>query len=164
MMLRIQYISFCFLVFVFVDISASFAQYEEVSEEDCPENDSCVRFCCLNDTRCSNQNYFHLSMIPEASKLNPKYKILKGTPDCGPMFVEDEIKWEFLPVKRFKIISKTLLLIRNFCRTVLFCNTTIEKLLTSITSTVLKITARILCSFALKIKSQMKMMQPPRQI
>lgn len=105
-MLRVQFVSICFLVFIFVYISASLAPYEEVSEEDCPENDSCVRFCCLNDTRCSQPNHFDLSLLPEATNLNPKYKIMKGIPYCGPMFVEDKIKWEFSPVKKFVRISK----------------------------------------------------------
>lgn len=101
----LQFISSCFMVLAFVGFSVSLAPYEEIFDEDCPGDDSCVRFCCHNDSLCSQPSYFNLSLLPEAAKLNPKYKIMKRKPDCGPMFLEDSLKWEFLPVRKISIVK-----------------------------------------------------------
>lgn len=158
----LQFIRSGFLLLVLVEFSASLAPYEEIFDEDCPANDACVRFCCKNDSLCSQPNYFNLSLLPQAAKLGSSYKIIKRDLDCGP-YVEDQYEWEFLSV-RISIAETLVFNHEHFCRTDLFGNTSMQmiSLIPSITSTVLKTTELISCLFAKK--SQLKVVQLPKQI
>lgn len=64
----------------------------------CEAGEPCVRFCCLNETSCSKNNFFDLSSHPGAVNLSTEYKVLRGKP-CAAMLVDDSgDPWGFLKV------------------------------------------------------------------
>lgn len=65
--------------------------------DECEANETCVRFCCSDQRTCLNKELLDLSELKEANNLSSKFKVLKGRPGCGDMYIE-EGSWEFLPV------------------------------------------------------------------
>lgn len=75
----------------------------------CDANETCVRFCCSNKETCLDEKIFDLSKFKEARNLSSSYKVLKGRPDCGDMY-SDEDPWEFLQVRSWGCFIK-----QNIC-------------------------------------------------
>lgn len=61
--------------------------------DECDEDETCVRFCCVNATECFEESFFDLNTLPEAQLLKTPYKVLKGRPNCKDFSVVEE--WEF---------------------------------------------------------------------
>lgn len=70
----------------------------------CEKNETCVRFCCGNQTACLNEEIFDLSEVNEAKSLSSSYKVLKGRPGCGDMYVE-EGPWDFTQVRCWFVLT-----------------------------------------------------------
>ena len=69
----------------------------------CNLNESCVRFCCVNETACASSSYFDLSALKQAAKLKETFWVLKGSPICDDQFYEaDNINWAFNKVRNIK--------------------------------------------------------------
>lgn len=86
--------------------------------ESCSKNESCVRFCCDEDSSCTENDNFDLKSLKEAENLDLNYKVLIGRPDCE-MFIEDFTKWEFLKVFLFPISCEFIFLTDIFFSMVL---------------------------------------------
>lgn len=71
----------------------------EMKKVSCPSGESCVRFCCFNETICENENHFELHTIPhlkeEIGELKQNFNILKGS--CSDYY-ESDASWTFLEV------------------------------------------------------------------
>lgn len=65
----------------------------------CKLNEICVRFCCHYNETCMNETHYNLSHLKEAKFLSSEYKVLKGKPNCGDMYVEKDYSWEFSKVR-----------------------------------------------------------------
>lgn len=73
---------------------------DHVIVEKCGINESCVRFCCTNESFCSKNEHFDLSDVPEAKNLSQNFKVLKGKPKVDQCF--EAIDWIFLEVSKEK--------------------------------------------------------------
>ena len=90
------------------------SKHKIVSE--CGAEETCVRFCCSNETACSDENFFDLSSLTQAKDLNKDYKILKGfiSSRCKEShFTAEHNEWMFNKVS-FQFNLKSVLKIRKF--------------------------------------------------
>lgn len=79
------------------------SHFSVVSE--CGVGESCVRFCCKNESSCSDPDFFDLRSVEMARDLDSNYKIIKGLPPCAE---RDEVfhfeeEWKF---SRVRIVSQ----------------------------------------------------------
>lgn len=69
--------------------------FSVVSE--CAHGESCVRFCCKNESSCADPGFFDLSRLEEAKDLDSNYKIIKGMPPCAEIddVYPHDSEWKF---------------------------------------------------------------------
>lgn len=79
--------------------ASSFALASAAMAEMCPQGESCVRFCC------SDQSFGNFdSLVNEMENLNPNFKSISGELDC-PKYTVDEGQWKFSNVIWLTIIK-----------------------------------------------------------
>lgn len=66
--------------------------------EKCVESETCVRFCCDNESLCKNPDHFELKSLSEAVNLNSNYTVIIGRQECEMYIAQDHDKWEFFKV------------------------------------------------------------------
>lgn len=69
---------------------------------ECAAGESCVRFCCKNESSCADPDFFDLSGMAEAKDLDSNFKIIRGLPPCAE---RDEVfhlenEWKFFRVRK----------------------------------------------------------------
>lgn len=69
---------------------------------ECAPGESCVRFCCKNESSCEDPNFFDLSGFEEAKNLDSNFKILKGDPPCAEIneLFHHDSEWQFSRVRK----------------------------------------------------------------
>lgn len=93
-----------FTVFAIVNASSKIERYDELIDhhfnpdivKTCEINEVCVRFCCKNQTLCSEGEFFDLKHFSAAQNLSSEFKVLKGKPNCDNFTLA--IEWVFLEV------------------------------------------------------------------
>lgn len=66
--------------------------------ERCNIDETCVRFCCANETACENDSHFDVSDWAHALELKKDFRVIRGKP-CKEGYTGDA-PWSFLAVKK----------------------------------------------------------------
>lgn len=127
--------------------AASFALASASMAENCPQGESCVRFCC------SDQSFGNLDLLENEMKdLNPYFKRISGKPDCSK-YTADDGQWKFSNVNLAEICRNSYWR-EFFYRTDQWLSNLMMKLATRFLITCTACTTTVLswCTFAFLVK------------